>query len=287
MPQSLDRHSVNTATLGYQMPIGETIDAIARAGFGGIAPWRREVEGGDIDVIARRIRDAGLRVSGYCRSTYIPGTSREAWAANVEDNRRALRDAARLGAECFVLVVGGLPEGSRDMPDARRQVQDGVADLLAEAATLGVPLALEPLHPMYAADRACVNTIRQALDLCTLLDPARTSHLGIAIDVYHTWWDPELPEAIMRAGREGRILAYHVNDWLVPTSDLLMDRGLPGEGVIDLDAIGSLVCDAGYRGLTEVEVFSHRVWRRPPDRILADCVASIIQGPPTCLQDVR
>jgi sugar phosphate isomerase/epimerase len=275
MPIPLHRYSINTATLGYQVPILETIDAVARAGFGGIAPWRREIEGGDVARIAKRIRDAGLRVTGYCRSSYIPASSKEGWAANVEDNRKALADAAKLGAECFVLVVGGLPPGSRDLEGARNQVREGIAALLAEAVILGIPLAIEPLHPMYAADRACINTVEQALDLCTSLDPQCNGLLGVAIDVYHTWWDPQLDKMIARAGREKRILAYHINDWLVPTGDLLMDRGMPGEGVIDLKAIGGKVREAGYGGLIEVEVFSNRIWELSIEEILSRSIQHI------------
>lgn len=275
MPVPLHKVAINTATLGYKLPIRQTVDAIARAGFGGIAPWRREIGSGEASTIGRCIRDAGLRVSGYCRSTYFPAATPECRIGNIEDNRQALRDAADLGAECFVLVAGGLPEGSRDLPDARRQIADGIAALMSEAAGLGVALAIEPLHPMYAADRSCVNTIEQALDLCALIDPSGRGPLGVAIDVYHTWWDPKLPEMIRRAGRENRILAYHVNDWLSPTSDLLMDRGLPGEGVIDLPRIGACIRDAGYHGLFELEVFSDRLGDLPSNELLKRCAESI------------
>ncbi|WP_200939518.1 sugar phosphate isomerase/epimerase family protein [Aureimonas sp. Leaf454] len=275
MPVPLHNVSINTATLGYKASIRETVDAIAHAGFGGIAPWRREIESGAARTIGRYIRDAGLRVSGYCRSTYFPASSPEAWSASIEDNRQALRDAAELGAECFVLVAGGLPNGSRDLAGARQQIADGIAALMRDAAALGVPLAIEPLHPMYAADRSCINTIEQALDLCTLLDPSGIGPLGVAIDVYHTWWDPKLEAMIGRAGRENRILAYHVNDWLDPTSDLLMDRGLPGEGVIDLSWFGNCIRDTGYNGLSELEVFSKLLQNTPNDQLLKKCAASL------------
>jgi len=268
----LDRCSVNTATLGYQRPIGESIEAIARAGFGAIAPWRREVEDGDVAGIARQIRDAGLTVSGYCRSTYMPAPDRTAFEAGIEDNRRALRDAATLGAACYLLVVGGLPQGSRDLQAARRQVQEAIECLLSDAMALGVPLALEPLHPMYAADRACINTIDQALDVCATLDPHRNKPLGVAIDVYHVWWDPNLYPAIARAGADRRVLAYHVSDWLVPTTDLLLDRGMMGDGAIDLPAIRAAVEAAGYGGPVEAEIFSAQTWwKRPIAETLAVC----------------
>jgi sugar phosphate isomerase/epimerase len=268
MTFDLRRFSINTATLGYQAPLSDSIEAVARAGFGGISPWRREVENENVRALASQIRAAGLQVSGYCRSTYFPGSSKREWLANVDDNRKALRFAAELGAECFVLVVGGLPPGSRSLPDARQQVVDGIAALLADAQALDVSLAIEPLHPMYAADRACVNTIEQALDLCALLDPQAKGGLGVAIDVYHTWWDPKIHEMIARTASEGRLLAFHVNDWLATTADMLMDRGLPGEGVIDLGALTDSALNAGYGGLFELEVFSNRIWRLSASEIL-------------------
>lgn len=274
MPIRFDRVSINTATFGYQAPISDTIEAVARAGFGGIAPWRREVEGGNVAATARHIRDAGLRVSGYCRSSYLPALSKEACRANVEDNRQALVDAATLGAECFVMVVGGPPAGSRDLEGARQQVKEGIAQLLPLASSLGVSLAIEPLHPMYAADRSCVSTLEQALDMCLELDPSGTAPIGIALDVYHTWWDPKLHDMIARAGLEKRILAYHVNDWMTPTTDMLVDRGMPGEGVIDLHAFGKSVRLADFNGLTEIEVFSERIWKNKIDKINKLCVKS-------------
>src|SRR5262249_9139533 len=149
---------------------------------------------------------------------------------------------------------------SKDLPGARRAIEDGIAELLVHARQVGLPLALEPLHPMYAADRAAVNTLAQALDIAERVDPGATA-LGGAVDVYHVWWDPELYAAIARAGR--RILAYHVSDWLVPTRDLLNDRGMMGDGVIDLRRIRSAVEAAGFTGFIEAEIFSDRWWGEP------------------------
>ena len=270
----LDLCSINTATLGYQTPIGATIDAIARAGYGGIAPWRREIDGGDVAAIARHIRDAGLTVSGYCRSTYIPALTRQEFLANIADNRRALDQAATLGAACFVMVVGSLPAGSRDLPAAWAEVEEGTALLLDYARPVGVRLALEPLHPMYANDRSCLNTIEQALDIADRVEPPGTAapQLGLAVDLYHVWWDPKLGEGIARAGAGGRIFAFHVSDWLVPTRDLLTDRGMMGDGVIDIPRLRGLVEDTGYDGAVEVEIFSDRDWwRRPIEETLDVC----------------
>jgi sugar phosphate isomerase/epimerase len=268
----LDLCSLNTATLGYHTAIEETIEAVARAGFGAITPWRRELEGKSASQVARRIRDAGLAVSGYCRSTYLPAADRAAFEANIADNRRAVDQAAELHAACFVMVVGGLPEGSKDLAGARAQVLEGTGLLLEHARAAGVPLALEPLHPMYCADRACLSTLEQALDFCDILDPEQSGTIGVVVDVYHVWWDPRLEGQIARAGGDRRLLAFHVCDWLVPTRDLLLDRGMMGDGVIDLARIRGWMEQAGYAGPVEVEIFSQdNWWRRTPAQTLAVC----------------
>jgi sugar phosphate isomerase/epimerase len=269
----LDICSINTATLGFQAPIESVIDAVARAGFGHIAPWRREVEDHDVGAIARRIRDAGLKVSGYCRSTYIPATGNKGFRDNVETNKRALHDAAALGASAFVMVVGGLPAGSKDLSAARAQVTEAIAELTPLGKSLGVRIGLEPLHPVYAADRSCLTLLSEALDMCdavegNIADP----WLGVVIDCYHVWWDPTLAQGIERAGDSRRIFGFHVCDWLVPTEDVLNDRGMMGDGVIDVRAIRDKVENAGYRGAVEVEIFSAKNWwKRPMAETLAVC----------------
>lgn len=266
-------YSINTATLGYRQPIETVIELCAARGIGSIAPWRREIEGKDVHILARRLRDAGLKISGYCRSTYFPQVDAPARMAALEENRKALEQAAILGAACFVLVVGGLPAGSRNLDDARAQVKDGVTQLLETARTLGVPLALEPLHPMTTADRSCLNTLKQALDWCDELEPNNSGFLGVAIDVYHVWWDQELKAQIERACKNQRVLGYHVSDWLVPTRDLVMDRGMMGDGVIDLRQIRGWLEAGGYRGPVEVEIFSEATWwQRPETEILDTCL---------------
>lgn len=269
---SPDLVSINTATFGYQWPIEDTIEMLAREKVGGIAPWRREVEASNADAVARHIRDAGLQVSGYCRTTYFTASSAAERHAAVEDNKIALDMAANLGAACFVAVVGGLAEGTRDLEGARAQVMEGLSALAEKARELGVPIALEPLHPMYAADRSCLNTLAQALDWCETIDATLPGSVGVAVDIYHLWWDPDLQAQICRAG--DRILAYHVSDWLVPTKDLLTDRGMMGDGVVDLPSIRRVVeDDAGFDGLIEVEIFSaENWWKRPPAETLAVCL---------------
>ncbi|MGQ0485595.1 MAG: sugar phosphate isomerase/epimerase family protein [Hyphomicrobiales bacterium] len=264
--------AINTATLGFQAPIENTIEAVARAGFGGIAPWRREIEGKDVAAIARRIREAGLKVTGYCRSTYIPAADRAGFMANVEANRRALADAAVLGAGCFVMVVGGPPAGSKDIAAARAQVKEASALLVETGRKLGVSIALEPLHPVYAAERSCLSLLSEALDMCDSIDGAADPWLGTCIDVYHVWWDPNLARDIARAGAQKRIFGFHVCDWLVPTADVLNDRGMMGDGIIDVPGIRRLIEAAGYDGLVEVEIFSERNWwRRPMAETLGIC----------------
>jgi sugar phosphate isomerase/epimerase len=265
--------AINTATLGFQAPVEEVIDAVARAGFGAIAPWRREVESQDVEAVARRIREAGLSVTGYCRSTYIPAPDRAGFAANIEANRRAIEDAAALGARSFVMVVGGLPAGSKDIAGARAQVAEGTAQILAHGKAHGVRIALEPLHPVYAADRSCLSLLSEALDMCEAIEPeAEDPWLGTCLDVYHLWWDPNLARDIARAGAAQRIFGFHVCDWLVPTEDVLNDRGMMGDGVIDVPGIRRLTEAAGYRGFVEVEIFSARNWwKRPMVETLAAC----------------
>ena len=166
-----------------------------------------------------------------------------------------------------MLIAGGLPKGSKDIAGAWRQVHDGIAALLPHALDAGVPLAIEPLHPMYAADRACVNTLAHANDLCDQLG----NGVGLAVDAYHVWWDPDLPRQIARAGK--RILTYHVCDWLVPTKDLLLDRGMPGDGVIDLRSIRAMVEATGYNGHIDIEIFSaQNWWKREPSEVLRICL---------------
>ena len=260
--------SLNTATVRERWNLAQMIEGCARHGIRGISPWRDKLDELGADEAARRIRAAGLTVTGLCRGGMFPAVDSAGRKVAIEDNLRAIEDAATIGARCLVLVVGGLPKGSRDLAGAREQVKEGIAAILPHAKKCGVPLAIEPLHPMYAADRACVNTLDQALDLCDALDPERSGILGVAVDVYHVWWDPRLERAIERAGKP-RLLAFHICDWLVPTRDLLNDRGMMGDGVIDLPRIRGWMERTGYAGAQEVEIFSERWWQRDPDEVLA------------------
>ncbi len=257
--------AINTATLGFRTPIEDVIEAVAHAGFGGIAPWRREIEGREVPAIAKRIRATGLNVTGYCRSTYIPAADHASFLTNIGANKRAIDDAATLGAYSFVMVVGGLPAGSKNIASARQQVAEGTAVLLEYGKSVGVRIALEPLHPVYAADRSCLALLSEALDLCDIIEGSTADPwLGVCADVYHIWWDPNLKRDIARAGTAKRIFGFHVCDWLVPTKDVLNDRGMMGDGIIDVPTIRADVEAAGYNGLIEVEIFSSENWWKKP-----------------------
>ena len=268
LSNDIEHLSINLATVRQQWSLEQAIEGCARAGISAIAPWRDQLQACGVARGAKLIRDAGMRISGLCRGGMFPAADAAGRQAAGDDNRRAVDEAVAIGAACLVLVVGGLPAGSKDLAGARAQVEDGIATLLTYARAARMPLAIEPLHPMYAADRACVNTLAQANDLCDRLG----SGVGIAVDIYHVWWDPMLEREIARAGRE-RILAFHVCDWLVPTTDLLLDRGMMGDGVIDIRRIRGVVEAAGYGGTCEVEIFSaNNWWKRNPDEVLRVCI---------------
>jgi sugar phosphate isomerase/epimerase len=269
--------SLNTATVRKQGNLIEIIEACARHGIRAIDPWRDQVAAIGLDRAVRAVREAGLELSGYCRGGMFVADAAHRSEAR-DDNRRAVDEAAALGASCIVLVVGGLPQYSRpgsaaskDIVAARTQVHDGIAEMLEYARGAKLPLAIEPLHPAYAGDRACVNTTKQALEICDALDPQRSGMLGVALDVYHIWWDPELMGQIARAGRD-RLLAFHVCDWLVPTKDILNDRGMMGDGVIDIKSVRAAVEAQGYAGYSEIEIFSNDWWGRPMDEVLRTCI---------------
>ena len=290
---SKDHHwlSLNTATVRKQWALDRVIDECARRNIRAISPWRDQVAAIGLAKIAAQLRDTGIQLSGYCRGGFFPATDAAGRQAALDDNRRAIDEAKTLNAPCLVLVVGALPGALAgkaqytDMGRARSEVRDGIAITLEYARKIGMPLAIEPLHPMQAAERACVNTLEHALDLCEELDPTAevpgetdtACMLGVALDIYHVWWDPKLEQQIARAGSKpakNRLLAYHVCDWLTPTRDLLNDRGMMGDGVVELKKIRRWVEQAGYRGFSEVEIFSeHDWWQRPGDEVLDTCMA--------------
>jgi len=271
--------SINTATVRAQWPLDRIVRECHARGIRAISPWRDQVAAVGLDKIAALVRETGIELSGYCRGGMFPAIDAAGLKAALDDNRRAVDEAKTLNAACLVLVVGALPgalagrPAHKDIARSRAEVADGIAATLDYARSVGMPVAIEPLHPMYAADRACVNTLEQALDLCDALDPARTGTLGVAVDLYHVWWDPKLESQIARAGHD-RLLAFHVCDWLVPTRDLLNDRGMMGDGVIDIPRIRGWVEAAGFAGYSEVEIFSaENWWKRDGGEVLDTCIA--------------
>ncbi len=253
--------SLNTATVRKQWNLAQMIDGCARHGIRGIDPWRDQVAALGLKKAVSLVKSNQLTVTGLCRGGFF---TQENWK---DDNLRAIEEAHALGAQCLVLVVGGLIGGSKDLALSRARIRDGIAEILPHARKAGIPLAIEPLHPMQAAERACINTLEQALDLCDELGEG----MGVALDVYHVWWDPKLKQQIERAGPK-RLLAHHICDWLSPTRDLVSDRGMMGDGVIDLPLIRSWMEGAGYAGFQEVEIFSELDWwKRDPDEVLRTC----------------
>jgi sugar phosphate isomerase/epimerase len=257
------RLSLNQITTN-RWSVAEAAEGCARAGIGAIGLWRDKVAAaGGAQAAARAVRDAGLTVSSLCRGGFFtaPGA--------IDDNRRAIEEAAALGTDLLVLVCGGLPEGSRDLPAARAMVHDGIAAVLDDARAAGVRLGIEPLHPMFCADRSVITTLGEANRLAERFPAA---DVGVVVDAYHVWWDPCVEEEIAKA----RILAFHVDDWVLPLPEgALLGRGLPGEGCADLAHLHRAVTAAGYTGPIEVEVLSERVWETPGDEVLRSLVANV------------
>jgi len=249
----LARLSLNQMTT-ENYSLQETVEACAAEGVGWIAPWRHKIQ--SAAAAAAIIRGCGLRVSSLCRGGFFPAATAEERKQRIEDNLRAVDDAATLGAETLVLVCGPAP--NRDLEAARAMVEDGIAQIVDHARACGVRLGIEPLHPMYAAERSVIVTMSQATSIALKFDP---EVVGVVVDVYHVWWDPQICAEIARAGR--RIVGFHVSDWMVPTNTLLMSRGMMGQGVIEIQRLRHAVEEAGYNGPIEVEIFNEEVWRTP------------------------
>jgi len=264
--------ALNTATLGHNLdgygagwPVERVIDACAAHGFAGIVFWRREIGNRAVE-IGDRARAAGLEVSGLCRTPYLVGSERpESW---LEDTRASIDMAAALGTSVLTVVTGGTEPGTKGTAETQKLLAERLSRVTDHAARCGVRLALEPLNPMFGGNRTCLMTVRDALTVC---DMVGDDALGIAVDVYHVWWDSRLPESCAAAG--SRIIGYHLCDWLEHTSDMLLDRGMMGDGVADLKAIRHAVESAGYAGPCEVEIFSRdRWWKSDPEVLLRTIV---------------
>jgi sugar phosphate isomerase/epimerase len=263
---TFSRLAINSATT-KKWTLAQVVEGCVNAGIPSIGPWRDRVEETGLDKAARLIKDAGLRVSSLCRGGFLTAPDAEGQAAALADNRAAILEAVALDTKELFLVVGGLAPGEKDVVAARRRVADRLADLVPFAEEHGVRLVLEPLHPMYAADRALISTLGQALDLAAPFD---ASTVGVAVDTFHVWWDPELKAQIERAGRENRIASYQVCDFNMPiAADPLLSRGYMGDGVVDFATIGTWVRDAGYTGDIEVEIFNQDIWDTDGNTVLA------------------
>ncbi|MFG3700707.1 sugar phosphate isomerase/epimerase family protein [Micromonospora sp. NPDC047620] len=263
----MKRFALNSATT-KRWPLPELVAGCVDAGVSGVGLWREDLAAYGVEPAAALVRDAGLTVTSLCRGGFFntPG-----W---LDENRRAIDEAAAVGAPVLVLVSGGLPDGSRDIDGARAHVRDAIGELAPYARAAGVRLAVEPLHPMFCSDRCVVASLGQALDLVAPY-PAET--VGVVVDTYHLWWDDQVWAQIARAGREGRIACFQIADWVTPLpAGVLLGRGLPGAGCVELRRFREAVDAAGYDGPVEVEVFAEEVWARPGRKVLDEAVAGYL-----------
>ncbi len=254
------RLSFNQATAEHAS-LPDVIESCARHTVPRISIWRHKLAETGVSATANLLRDAQVGVSSICRGGMFPAATAAVRAERIDDNRRAIDDAATLGAEVLVLVCGAAPD--RDIAGARRMVADGIAAIAPHAAAAGVRLGIEPLHPAFAAERSCITTLREAR---VIAEGFSAATVGVVVDVYHVWWDPEREAEIALLG--DRIAGYHVNDWLVPSRDVLLGRGMMGDGVIELRAIRGAVDRAGYRGPIEVEIFNEQIWGMPLHEVM-------------------
>jgi sugar phosphate isomerase/epimerase len=258
------RLALNTATTkGWTL--AEAVAGCVEAGIGGIGVWRDRVQEAGVAEAGRILRAAGVSVTSLCRGGFFTAPD-----GGRDDNRRAVDEAAAIGTDVLVLVCGGVPEGSTDLDGARARVRDGIAELAPHAASAGVRLAIEPMHPMFCADRGVVSTLGQALDLAEQF-PAE--QIGVVVDAYHVWWDPQVYAEIARAGAGGRILSVQVSDWVTPLpAGALLGRAHVGDGCIDVRRIVDACTAAGHAGFVEVEIFNEEIWQTPGARTVATLV---------------
>jgi sugar phosphate isomerase/epimerase len=259
-----DRLSLNQVTVKH-LSLADSVALCARHGIPAIGLWRDRVAEAGLTQAAATVRGAGLHVSSLCRAGFFTHADAEGRRAARADNRAAVIEAAELGADALVLVCGGLVPGSRDLGLARRMVADAIGDLVPEAQRLGVRLGIEPVHPMFCADRSVIASLGEAIDLAARF-PADA--VGVVLDTYHVWWDARLAGELARAS--GRIVGYQVCDWVLPLPrDIMLGRGHLGDGVIDFGPVSAAVTAAGYHGYVEVEIFNADVWAAPPDQTAA------------------
>ncbi|MQS36232.1 sugar phosphate isomerase/epimerase family protein [Streptomyces katsurahamanus] len=258
-----------------QLSLPELTAACARLGVTRVGLWREPVGAYGVEKAARLVAGAGLTVTSLCRGGFLTAAEPGARLRALDDNRSAIDEAAALGTETLVLVSGGLPPGSRDLSAARERIADALHVLAPHAAERGVRLAIEPLHPMYAADRCVVSTLAQALELAERFPASR---VGVVVDTYHVWWDDTAPAAVARAGAAGRIHAFQVADWTTPLPrGVLTGRGQLGDGAVELRRWRERVDAAGYRGPIEAELFNDGLWARDGAEVLAETVRRFIE----------
>ncbi len=253
--------------------LDEAISHYTRAGVSGITVWRNALEGMDPQSAGRRIREAGLEIVSLCRGGFFPAADSEGRQKAIEENLRIIDEAASLGAPLIVLVCGAVP--GQPLNESRKKIRDGIAAIQPYAEERDIRLAIEPLHPMYADDRSAINTLKQANDMAEDLN---TETVGVAVDVYHLWWDQELEAEIRRSGRAGNLFAFHICDWRTPTEDLLNDRGLMGEGCIPIRNIRGWMEEGGFDGFNEVEIFSNRRWAQDQEKYLEEICRAYLQA---------
>ncbi|MCX4700584.1 sugar phosphate isomerase/epimerase [Streptomyces sp. NBC_01352] len=270
----LSRFSINQMTV-KQLSMPELVDACVELGVPGVGLWREPVQSYGVEATAKLVRDAGLAVTTLCRGGFLTATDPDERAKALDDNRRAVDEAATLGTEVLVLVSGGLPAGSKDLHGARERIADALAELGPYAERHGVKLAIEPLHPMFASDRCVVSTLTQALDLAERF-PAH--QVGVTVDTYHIWWDDTAPAQIARAGAGGRIHTFQLADWTTPLPEgVLNGRGQIGDGSVDMREWKGHVEAAGYTGPIEVELFNDTLWARDGREVLAETAARFVE----------
>jgi sugar phosphate isomerase/epimerase len=264
----LSRLCIHTITT-RPWSIETAVEKYSQAGVKGITVWRDALEYKDINNTKRIIQDAGLSVVSLCRGGFFPSIGINKRKASIDDNLKAIEQAAELGAPMIVLVCGADPNQS--LEDSRKQIQEGIETVLPAAKSVGIKLAIEPLHPMYADTRSAVNTMEQANDMAEAIN---SPLVGVAVDVYHLWWDPHLEKEIKRCGKNNQLFAFHICDWNVPTNDFLWDRGLMGEGCIPIKKIRGWVEETGFNGFNEVEIFSNKFWSEDQSEFLEKIITA-------------
>ncbi len=243
--------------------IEEAVQNFSKEGVKGITVWRDALTGRNMKQTGELIRDNGLSIVSLCRGGFFPAKEVAKRKIAIDDNRKAIDEAAELGAPMIVLVCGA--DANQSLEDSRKQIRDGIAEVLPQAKAAGIKLAIEPLHPMYADTRSAINTLAQANDMAVELN---SPFVGVAADVYHLWWDPALEQEIKRCGENNHLFAFHICDWNVPTNDFLWDRGLMGEGCIPVRKIRGWVEETGFDGFYEVEIFSTKFWEMDQSQFL-------------------